>query len=759
MWWLSLAAAGFVEEAPERGADVGGNKDGGLVFSDVDGDGWPDLLMHLDEVDESLVVLLNDQTGHFTPLAGIEPLQPEGCERQILLVDLDHDGDKDLVQTGCGLEIWSYVGGDTPFGAEASYVYRTGVYSTEGAGLIDVDGDGWLDILFEDDGEIVVLTMAGGTPTLSTVDRGLPVERGVVIHDYVTTADVDGDGRVDFLVRSDHTSLFLQGPLGAFTAAPLPLELSANADKGGVAPCDVDGDGDLDLLWAGTPQPVDGTYDLSPDLLLFLNAGGAWPSQVVLGPQRRATDVACGDLDLDGDLDAVVPYDDGEHQALYNDGSGRFSPVWLEGSTRASAVALADIDHDGDLDVATNDDNRSRLFINDRDPSFDEVLFVEVLAQVGTCTDPVYRVDWSARATLVGGRSVGVRELASAQGRGSQHMPWLHFARTPGALAELDLRLHRSGDAGTLPVPDFGSDYPMWTIHDDDPDGDGVLSVDEPGDSDGDGRFDAWSLDADGDGLPDAEEAGDTDPCTPPHAGMFDPDQDDDGRLDGEEGPGDTDGDGLPDRLDADDDGDGVPTLDEPGDTDGDGVPDALDRDDDGDGVPTDVEGTGDADGDGVPDYLDTDPTGLVLGGDSDGDGIDDEVEVAWGTDPTNPDTDGDGVDDGAEGNGDLDGDGRIDALDDDDDGDGILSSMEGDADPDGDGIPARHDLDSDGDGLLDADEGTGDSDGDGLGDWLDADVQAVLPVEPEGCGCATGSPGAGWGLLALVALARRRGR
>lgn len=76
----------------------------------------------------------------------------------------------------------------------------------------------------------------------------------------------------------------------------------------------------------------------------------------------------------------------------------------------------------------------------------------------------------------------------------------------------------------------------------------------------------------------------------------------------------DTDGDGLADYLDADDDGDGIPTSAEINrDTDVDGHADYLDADDDGDGVTTQAElaaagGAGvDTDGDGTPDYLDDD--------------------------------------------------------------------------------------------------------------------------------------------------------
>ena len=148
-------------------------------------------------------------------------------------------------------------------------------------------------------------------------------------------------------------------------------------------------------------------------------------------------------------------------------------------------------------------------------------------------------------------------------------------------------------------------------------------------------------------------------------------DSDLDGILDGNECVGgeltcpDSDGDGLPNHLDNNDDGDGVPTINEcPGgvncpdtdgdsvpdylehnmqDTDGDNLPDYLDTDDDGDGTPTTQEVNDplvidDADGDGIPDYLDADDNGSTSG-DSDGDGFTDAQECPSGY--LCPDTDG----------------------------------------------------------------------------------------------------------------------
>jgi len=87
----------------------------------------------------------------------------------------------------------------------------------------------------------------------------------------------------------------------------------------------------------------------------------------------------------------------------------------------------------------------------------------------------------------------------------------------------------------------------------------------------------------------------------------------------------------LPDYLNPDDDGDGIPTIDEnpdpngdgscsdAQDTDGDGIPDYRDTDDDGDGIPTMFERDlstletqaeaqiADFDSDGIPNYLDSD--------------------------------------------------------------------------------------------------------------------------------------------------------
>ncbi len=236
-----------------------------------------------------------------------------------------------------------------------------------------------------------------------------------------------------------------------------------------------------------------------------------------------------------------------------------------------------------------------------------------------------------------------------------------------------------------------------------------------------------------------------------------DPDDDNDGILDEDEGVAtelDTDLDGVPNHFDLDSDNDGIPDLVENA-----GAMDADALDADRDGLPDDAT---DTDGDGVVDVFDADPDdpGVTMSNlpvrqtdadsladaydlDADGDGIYDIVEA------DGPDTDADGVVDDftdAEGNGfattvdpaedgtpwptpDTDTDGAFDFQDIDSDDDQVPDATEG-HDVDADGAPdvAPTGADIDGNGVDDAYDTNGtpaptpDHDSDLTPDYRDTD-------------------------------------
>lgn len=207
--------------------------------------------------------------------------------------------------------------------------------------------------------------------------------------------------------------------------------------------------------------------------------------------------------------------------------------------------------------------------------------------------------------------------------------------------------------------------------------------------------------DQDGDGLPDVDET--LDYGTDPAEG----DSDADGVNDGDEMVLGTDANDIGDWIDPDADGDGVSAFEEMlagtdpalADSDGDGVNDA---DELADGT-SPIDGTdstlNDSNGNGSDDRYD----------DTDGDGLSDALEADLGSDATQSDSDGDGISDGGEV---ADGSDPIDALS------GTVVDVDGDGRDDGES-------DTDGDGLLGYEEdyyGTdaalSDTDGDGTSDF-----------------------------------------
>lgn len=159
---------------------------------------------------------------------------------------------------------------------------------------------------------------------------------------------------------------------------------------------------------------------------------------------------------------------------------------------------------------------------------------------------------------------------------------------------------------------DADNDFVGDAMMPDDLDGEGIPDYLDASNGDGSGMDITGSGDSDGDGISDALEC----PMAPMCA-----DSDGDGIPNYMIGNSDSDGDGLLDAVEIggnpaapiDSDADSVPDYLESNllDTDGDGLNNHLDADDDGDGIPTSQEvGTGgalnpaDTDGDGIPDYL-----------------------------------------------------------------------------------------------------------------------------------------------------------
>ena len=130
---------------------------------------------------------------------------------------------------------------------------------------------------------------------------------------------------------------------------------------------DVDGDGDLDAVVANGRHWPQQNY-------VFLNQGrGKFSVMRPLGVDR-ATTYACelADLDGDGDLDLAIGNDMALGQIFLNDGAGNFAlsgPFGKVASVRS--LTVADVDNDGDTDIlVTCRGMQNQIYLNAGNASF-----------------------------------------------------------------------------------------------------------------------------------------------------------------------------------------------------------------------------------------------------------------------------------------------------------------------------------------------------------------------------------------------------
>ncbi len=190
----------------------------------------------------------------------------------------------------------------------------------------------------------------------------------------VDLGDLDGDGDIDaFAVNWEPDKIWLNDGHGNFTDSGQNPDRE-NSNGRDVELGDLDGDGDLDAFVADSGiAPWDPYYRCNS---VWLNDGHAHftDSGQCLG-DSESFDVALGDLDGDGDLDAFVAnYGlQPEDEIWLNDGSGNFTDSGQRlGSTASYDVELGDLDGDGDLDALVVDDYGSRIWVNDGNAVFTE---------------------------------------------------------------------------------------------------------------------------------------------------------------------------------------------------------------------------------------------------------------------------------------------------------------------------------------------------------------------------------------------------
>jgi len=177
-------------------------------------------------------------------------------------------------------------------------------------------------------------------------------EKPLIAHVRVT--DLDGDGANDVLVcdvlaarvtclRGHGDGTFVETAIGDSIGAPVHAE-----------PCDLDRDGDVDVLVASMGVMLPNNDRLGSVITLENDGRGAFRTRTLARDIARVTDVQAGDLDGDSDLDLAVGqfgYDQGEIRWMENRGGWSFESHPLLNLAGTIHSPIGDMDGDGDLDI------------------------------------------------------------------------------------------------------------------------------------------------------------------------------------------------------------------------------------------------------------------------------------------------------------------------------------------------------------------------------------------------------------------------
>ena len=311
-----------------------------VAAGDIDGDGDLDLVFAnygTPGVGQRNIWMRNDGTGLFARMPDTALRLGPSLSRAVLLADFDRDGDLDAffgnqrldaICRNDGRGELASSPGDLPALDRTTYAAASG----------DIDGDGDIDIVAACGGNDIVY-LNDGAGRFSDGSARLPAAWDLTV--ALELADFDGDGDLDLLrVNQDAPSqLLLNDGSGQFVASGLALPTGAFVTSG-----DVDGDGRRDFVFGVYIPPI-----MNPPLyetVIYRNRGGLTFDTTAL-PRRSAYaphPARLVDLDGDLDLDLAIAGD----RVLHNDGLGNFTAgaeqTWI-GDT------FADIDGDGDRDL------------------------------------------------------------------------------------------------------------------------------------------------------------------------------------------------------------------------------------------------------------------------------------------------------------------------------------------------------------------------------------------------------------------------
>ncbi|MGM0626124.1 MAG: FG-GAP-like repeat-containing protein, partial [Bacteroidota bacterium] len=358
----------------------------GIVPIDVDNNNLNEIAYSSAARDELGYFYNNDSFNFTMNKLATNVSQPESLRR----VDLDQDGDMDIVAIGSGTElIWLEQKAD---GSYNQHIIISTLDNPQQIEVDDIDEDGDLDIITTSTGNDDFIILYNDGNLNFTEHQLTSLDSEVSNPAWFSIADLDNDGDKDFVIVGSSISSY--NPKGIFWirndgggnfSDPITIEDDLNM-MGEVITHDFDDDGDIDIVVA------DGAYG-SEGLMVLENHNSAQYFTISQPLSFKAETIRKGDVDGDGLMDFVCRNDDDNDIVwMKSNGDLTFTVNTIPMSeSRDVEFELCDAGNDGDTDIlfygnyfgyTNSNDFNAGILVNDGDENFTQTYFLENTANM-----------------------------------------------------------------------------------------------------------------------------------------------------------------------------------------------------------------------------------------------------------------------------------------------------------------------------------------------------------------------------------------
>ncbi|MBF8149958.1 T9SS type A sorting domain-containing protein [Winogradskyella sp. F6397] len=280
----------------------------------------------------------------------------------LFLVDIDGDGDLDLLSaSSTDDEIFWYdsINGLGYFGLQQIIAVNESIYFDSLIFPADIDGDGDIDVLsYSSEGnKIAVYKNTDGQGSFSSQESISSTALGV---ESIYTADIDADGDLDIISKEEDYLVWYENLDGMGNFSESNIIVSTESSNGNIDVSDFDNDGDLDVISRSSLGQHVSWYENTDGLGDFTENN---ISNTLSYTSFKYWQVS--DIDNDGDMDVLASSSDRIYLFENLDGQGNFESMLVSYVTSGfGKIVLSDIDDDGFEDIIIPTTDRLRWYKN-----------------------------------------------------------------------------------------------------------------------------------------------------------------------------------------------------------------------------------------------------------------------------------------------------------------------------------------------------------------------------------------------------------